>query len=155
MQIFIAADHAGFELKRELKEYLKTAGYIVNDEGFFELNPEDDYPDVVAIVAKQVASNPEEYRGIIIGGSGEGEAICANRVHGVRAAVLYSYQEDIIRLSRLHNNANVLSFGARFISSDDAKRAVTLWLSTDFSREERHVRRIQKLDNLLSKENEF
>lgn len=155
MQIFIAADHAGFELKRELKEYLKTAGYAVNDEGFFELNPEDDYPDVVTIVAKQVGSNPEEYRGIVIGGSGEGEAMCANRIPGVRAAVLYSYQEDIIRLSRLHNNANVLSLGARFISVDDAKRAVQLWLSTDFSHEERHERRILKLDGTVPRDNEF
>ncbi len=155
MQIFIAADHAGFELKRELKEFLKAAGYTVNDEGFFELNPEDDYPDIVAIVAKQVGSNPEEYRGIVIGGSGEGEAMCANRIRGVRAAVLYSYQEDIIRLSRLHNNANILSLGARFISADDAKRAVQLWLTTDFSREERHERRILKLDGTVSSENEF
>mgnify|MGYP000913972849 CR=1 FL=1 len=155
MQIFIAADHAGFELKRELKEYLKAAGYTVYDEGFFELNEDDDYPDVVAIVARQVGSNPEEYRGIVIGGSGEGEAMCANRIQGVRAAVLYSYQEDIIRLSRLHNNANILSLGARFISVDDAKRAVQLWLTTDFSREERHERRILKLDGTVSSENEF
>ena len=79
MQIFIAADHAGYELKRELKEFLKAEGYTVHDEGFFEFNEDDDYPDVVTIVAKQVGSDPAGSRGIVIGGSGQGEAMCANR----------------------------------------------------------------------------
>src|SRR3990167_11424199 len=91
MQIFIAADHAGYELKRELKEFLKAEGYTVHDEGFFEFNEDDDYPDVVTIVAKQVGSDPAGSRGIVIGGSGQGEAMCANRVRGVGAAGLFSF----------------------------------------------------------------
>ena len=148
MQIFIAADHAGYELKRELKEFLKAEGYTVHDEGFFEFNEDDDYPDVVTIVAGS--------RGIVIGGSGQGEAMCANRVRGVRAAVLYSYHEDIVRFSRVHNDANVLALGARFISAEDSKRALQLWLTTDASEDERYQRRNLKLDGAVAMtENEF
>lgn len=156
MQILIASDHAGFALKAELKEYLKEQGYTVQDEGAYEEKEGDDYPDFVSLVAKQVSSSPNECRGIVIGGSGQGEAMCANRYPHVRAAVLYHYDEHIIHLSRLHNNANVLSLGARFLSSDEAKKAVTVWLTTEFSNEERHNRRNTKLDHTKSnKEYEF
>ena len=156
MQIFIAADHAGYELKRELKEFLKAEGYTVHDEGFFEFNEDDDYPDVVTIVAKHVGRDPAGSRGIVIGGSGQGEAMCANRVRGVRAAVLYSYHEDIVRFSRVHNDANVLALGARFISAEDSKRALQLWLTTDASEDERYQRRNLKLDGAVAMtENEF
>lgn len=146
MKIYIASDHAGFELKESLKFCLSSHGYEVEDLGNFEYDENDDYPDFVSEVAKKVAHDPKSNRGIILGGSGQGEAICANRYRGVRAAVLYNYNEDIIRLSREHNNANILSLGSRFISEDEAKKAVRLWLETEFKGEERHVRRINKLD---------
>lgn len=155
MQILIASDHAGFALKAELKDYLKIQGYTVQDEGAYEAKENDDYPDFVSIVAKQVSSAPDEYRGIIIGGSGQGEAMCANRYPRVRAAVLYHYDEHIVHLSRLHNNSNVLSLGARFLTSDEAKKAVIEWLTTDFSNEERHSRRNDKLDVTGPVEHEF
>ena len=88
--------------------------------------------------------NGVDSKAIVLGGSGQGEAIVANRVLGIRAAVLYNYNEDIIKLSREHNDANILSLGARFISEEDAKKAVKAWIETEFSREERHQRRIEK-----------
>ena len=152
MKIYLGADHAGFELKEKLKVWLKAEGHTVLDEGAFELDPNDDYPDFIKIVAKQVASDTSS-RGIILGGSGQGEAICANRFAGVRAAVYYGLPraelgngQDIITLSREHNNANVLSLGARFMDEEEAKRVVKLWLKTKFSGEERHERRIKKID---------
>ena len=155
MQILIASDHAGFELKAELKTYLKSQGYVVQDEGAYEVKEDDDYPDFVSVVAKQVSSAPDGCRGIIIGSSGQGEAMCANRYPRVRAAVLYHYDEHIVHLSRLHNNANVLSLGARFLTADEAKRAVMAWLTTDFTNEERHKRRNDKLDARGPIEHEF
>jgi len=156
MQILIASDHAGFALKADLKEHLKEQGYTVQDEGAYEEKGDDDYPDFVSLVAKQVSSAPDECRGIVIGGSGQGEAMCANRYPHVRAAVLYHYDEHIIHLSRLHNNANVLSLGARFLTSEEAKKAVIAWLNTEFSNDDRHSRRNSKLDNTKSdEEHEF
>lgn len=145
MQIFIASDHAGFELKEKLKVFLKDLGYEVEDKGAFELNPEDDYPDFIYLVAKEIAQNPES-RGIILGGSGQGEAICANKFKSVRAAVFYGGDKKIISLSREHNDANVLSLGARFLNEEEAKEAVKLWLETPFSKDERHIRRIKMLE---------
>src|SRR3990167_6509476 len=113
MKIYIGADHAGFEIKEMLKKYLADLKYEVEDKGAFKYEPEDDYPDFVLPVARAVAADPEN-RGIIIGGSGEGEAICANRVKGARAAVFYGGNFEIIELSRKHNDANILSLGARF-----------------------------------------
>src|SRR3989344_5746360 len=108
MKIFLASDHAGLALKGKVKVWLKGLGYDVNDEGAFELDETDDYPDFISIVAKQVASNPTEHRGLIFGGSGQGEAMTANRYQGVRATVYYGPPDKIIILSRQHNNANVL-----------------------------------------------
>lgn len=155
MRILIASDHAGFALKEELKPHLKNLGYAVSDEGAYELNEGDDYPDFVKIVAKQVSSEPENTLGIIIGGSGQGEAICANRHRGVRAAVVYHFDEHLIRLTKLHNNSNILSLGARFLSVDEAKKAVDVWLSAKFSGEERHERRNAKIDGTEEVEHEF
>jgi ribose 5-phosphate isomerase B len=146
MIIFLGADHAGFELKNQLKTYLRDLGFEVNDEGAFSYDENDDYPDFVSIVAKQVQSDPDNHRGIVIGGSGQGEAIMANRFAKIRAVVYYASALEIIRLSRLHNNANILSIGARFVSLDEAKEAVKIWLATEFQNEERHTRRNQKID---------
>lgn len=145
MKIFIASDHAGFELKKFLTERLLLANYDIRDLGAKEYDPEDDYPDFIKLVAKEVSNNPSQVKGIIIGGSGQGEAMCANKFYGVRAAVYYGSNMDIIKLSREHNDANILSLGARFMSPVDALNAVNIWLKTPFTEEERHKRRINKL----------
>ena len=144
MVIYLAADHAGFELKEKIKKFLAEKDYEVKDFGAFGYNPDDDYPDFVRKAAEAVANNPEQSRGIVLGGSGQGEAMVANRYKNVRAAVLYKFDKDIIKLSREHGNANVLSLGARFLSARKALKAVELWLNTPFSGEERHARRIEK-----------
>ncbi len=150
MQIFIASDHAGFELKEKLKVFLKELGYEMEDKGAFELNPDDDYPDFIALVAEEIAlrqaQGDHDAKGIVIGGSGQGEAICANKFKSVRAAVFYGGDKKIISLSREHNDANVLSLGARFLNEEEAKEAVKLWLETPFSKDERHIRRIKMLE---------
>lgn len=145
MKIYIGTDHAGFELKEKLKVFLGEIGYVVEDMGTHAYDEKDDYPDLVRPVAEAVA-HEKDARGIIIGGSGQGEAICANRVHGVRAAVYYGGPVDIVVLSREHNDANILSLGARFIDEEEAQEVVKLWLTTPFSGDERHVRRIRKID---------
>lgn len=154
MIIHLAADHAGFDLKEKLKNYLKELDYKVKDHGVFEYNEKDDYPDFIRLAAQAVAENPEVDRAVVLGGSGQGEAMLANRFRGVRAAVFYgtsSFRDrvskyKIIELSRQHNNANVLSLGARFLSEEEAKEAVKLWLETPFSEDSRHQRRIKKID---------
>ncbi len=145
--IFFGTDHAGFKLKEVLKGFLSKQGYPVKDLGTSS-EESVDYPDFIYPVAKAVAKNPVESRGIILGGSGQGEAITANRVKGIRAAVFYGGPEKIIALSREHNDANILSLGARFVSEKEAKGVVKLWLDTPFSGEERHKRRIKKIEGL-------
>jgi ribose 5-phosphate isomerase B len=145
MRIVLASDHAGFALKGVLVQYLKEEGHAVEDLGPHTLNPEDDYPDYCIPAAQKVASDPE-LLGIVIGFSGQGEAMAANRVRGARATAYYGGQEEILRLSREHNNANILSLGAKFLTLDEAKEAVSVWLATDFSQAPRHERRIIKLD---------
>lgn len=148
--IYIGGDHAGYQLKEALQSYLTDLGYRVIDKGPFEYDESDDYPDFVVRVARAVADDPEHSRGVVIGGSGQGEAMAANRISGVRAAVFYGPAKengaDIIALSREHNDANVLSLGARFIDEQTAKEAVKQWLETEFPGEERHMRRIKKID---------
>lgn len=158
-KVYFAADHAGFALKQALLEHIRAAGYLVEDVGAQTLDPEDDYPDFVTPCAKRVAADPGSF-GIIIGGSGQGEAMCANRVNGVRAAVFYGPMRvietldieggrsedgfDMVRLARRHNDANVLSIGARFLSGKEAVEAAQLFLETPFSDSPRHARRIAK-----------
>ncbi len=146
MTIYLATDHAGFALKNELLAFVRDElQYEVVDCGAVTFDPEDDYPDFINIAAQAVSEKPEERKAIILGGSGQGEAIVANKFPGVRAALYYGGNLDIVKLSREHNDANVLSLGARFMSVDEAKNAVRSWLATDFSHEARHIRRIEKL----------
>ncbi|MDR4509628.1 MAG: ribose-5-phosphate isomerase [Candidatus Brocadiaceae bacterium] len=146
MKIFIGTDHAGFELKEELKRFLEDSGCEVKDLGAYEFNDTDDYPDfifpVVEAVAKDIARGLDS-RGIVIGGSGQGEAIVANKVKSIRAAVVYD--EYSAKMSREHNDANIISLGSRTLDISKAKQLVKLWLETPFSNEERHIRRIEKI----------
>jgi len=151
MKIFISSDHAGFELKRFLVERLSIAGHEVKDLGPKTYDPEDDYPDFISLVAKEISRDPSAGKGIVIGGSGQGEAMCANKFYGVRAVVYYGGNMDIVKLSREHNDANILSLGARFMSPADGLKAVELWLKTPFSGDERHKRRLAKLFNIAHK----
>ena len=144
MIIHIATDHAGLELKEKVKLYLSDLDYEVIDHGAYEYDALDDYPDFIFPCANAV-SNDSESKGIILGGSGQGEAMAANRIKGVRAAVFYNGPDEIIKLSRQHNNANILSLGARFMSKKEMYKIIELWLSTDFE-SGRHQRRIEKLD---------
>ena len=143
-KIYLASDHAGFEMKEALAPFLTERGFDVEDLGPATLNPQDDYPDYLMQLGREVADHRGSF-GIGIGFSGQGEAIAANRSPGARAAVYYGGSEDILKLSREHNDANILSLGARFVSIEEAKNAIALWLGTPFAGEERHVRRIKKL----------
>lgn len=142
-RVYLASDHAGFALKSELVEYLSALGHETDDVGAHALDPDDDYPDFITPCADKVASDAGSF-GIIIGKTGEGEAMCANRVPGVRAAVFYGGPSEILRLAREHNDANVLSFGAGFITIAEAKDAAKRFLETCFPGDVRHCRRIAK-----------
>ena len=131
MKVYLASDHAGFELKKILLEYARSLGHEAVDRGPVMLEPKDDYPDYIEPLAEEVVAHPGAF-GIAIGGSGEGEAMSANKVKGARAAEYYG--------------GNLLSLGARFINEEHAKEAVALFLATPFGGEARHVRRIEKLD---------
>ena len=144
MKIHLATDHAGLELKEKVKLYLSDLNYEVIDHGAYGYDALDDYPDFIFPCANAVSNDPES-KGIILGGSGQGEAMAANRVKGVRAAVFYNGPDEIIKLSRQHNNANILSLGARFMSEEEMYKIIEVWLSTDFE-SGRHQRRIEKLD---------
>lgn len=143
--IVLATDHAGFELKEAVKKSLLELGFEVKDFGALDYEPNDDYPDFINPAAKFISEN-DNAMGIIFGGSGQGEAMAANRFKGVRAAVFYDGPDEIINLSRLHNNANVLSFGSRFIDAERAKELIKQWLSVEFEGG-RHQKRIEKLDS--------
>ncbi len=145
MKIAIGGDHAGFDLKENLKRLLKEKGYQCDDLGAETFDPQDDYPEFGRKVAKAVASG-EYDRGIIMCGTGMGISISANKVPGVRAAVCYS--TDMARISRAHNDANVLALGGRIVAKELALDIATTWLETEFSGEERHARRIRQLEKI-------
>lgn len=145
MKVHLATDHAGLELKEKIKSYLIALKHEVIDHGAYEYDALDDYPDFIFPCANAVAKD-DKSKGIILGGSGQGEAMAANRVKGIRAAVFYNGPVDIIKLSRQHNNANILSLGARFMSEKEIYKIIELWFETDFE-DGRHKRRIDKLDN--------
>ena len=142
--IVLATDHAGFELKEHVKKFLLKKGYDIKDFGALEYDGLDDYPDFILPAAKYISEH--KLIGIIFGGSGQGEAMAANRINGIRAAVFYNGPNEIVELSRLHNNANILSIGARFVNNQEVEKVIELWLSTDFE-EGRHEKRINKLDS--------
>jgi len=146
MKIFFASDHAGFEMKNSLVEFVKGLGYETEDCGAYELNPDDDYPEFVKKAAKAVSEATDGSRAIVLGGSGQGEDMVADKFPNVRSVEYYGGNLEVIKLSREHNDANVLSLGARFLSLDEAKEAVKLWLETPFSNEERHKRRISEIE---------
>ena len=153
MKIYIGTDHAGYVLKEKLVSSLKEQGYEVIDKGAFEYNEDDDYPDFVIPVAQEISKDPDGAKGIILGGTGEGEAIAANKFPHVRAIVDYGKstpvvdnESNIVVRSREHNNANILSLGARYFTEEDMLEAVNLWLNTPYSGDERHVRRLAKID---------
>jgi ribose 5-phosphate isomerase B len=154
-KVYIASDHAGYELKEALQPFLAERGFQPEDLGPSTLDPEDDYPDYIGKLARAVAAEKGSV-GIGIGASGQGEAMAANRMAGIRAAVYYGpsarvqtdasgKQIDILASPRMHEDANILCLGARFLSQDEAKAAVLAWLQAPFSGEERHLRRISKL----------
>ncbi len=158
MKLFIGSDHAGFELKAYLTEHLLKDGHEVIDCGAHELVEGDDYPLYISKVAKdvseiysaiasgEVSEGKADARGIVIGGSGQGEAIVANKFPHIRAALYYGGPDEIITLSREHNDANILSLGARFLSPHKAYESVKLWLETEFSEDARHERRINEIE---------
>jgi len=144
MKIHLATDHAGLDLKNSIKDHLIDNGHDVTDHGAYEYDALDDYPDFIFPCARAVASDPSS-RGIILGGSGQGEAMAANRIKGVRAAVFYNGPDEIVKLSREHNNANILSLGARFMSEEEIHDIIKFWFDEPFEGG-RHQRRIEKLD---------
>ena len=144
MKIYIGSDHAGYELKEKLKVYLSGLNYKIEDMGAFEFKKDDDYPDFIRPVAQAVADNTESM-GIILGGSGQGEAMSANKIAGARATIYFGGNPDIIKISRQHNNCNILSLGSRFITEEEAQMAIKIFLETPFSGNERHIRRIAKI----------
>ncbi len=143
MRVYLGSDHAGFELKQRLVEHLHTLGHEPVDCGPPSYDADDDYPPYVLLAATRVAADAGS-AGIVLGGSGNGEAIAANKVRGVRCALAFS--EDTARLGREHNDANVLSLGARMYDEATALRFAEIFLSTPFSGADRHARRIAQLD---------
>ena len=164
MKVYLATDHAGFDLKEKVKVFLQEKGYEVIDCGALSFDKNDDFPDFISKAGEAVSKDSENSRGIIFGSSGQGEAMLANKYKNVRAAVFYTpfipahnvdvsgrKSEDpfeMIRLTREHNNANILSLGAKMLKEEDALQAVDLWLQAPFTNEERHVRRIEKIKKI-------
>ena len=161
MKVYFASDHAGFELKNALVEFVRALAHEVEDCGAYSFNKDDDYPALIALAARKLAADVasgKESRAIVLGGSGQGEAIVANRFRGVRCALYYGEageQEDVsgkkldmIGSTREHNDANALSLGARFLSEKEASQAIEKWLSLPFSGDDRHTRRIRLIEEV-------
>lgn len=161
MKVYLASDHAGFALKEKIKAFLLEKSFIVEDCGSYTYDAGDDYPDFVSIASQKVSDDPEQSRGILVAGSGQAEAMLANKYKGVRCALFYApviptqaadvtgrisnNPYEIIRLTREHNNSNMLSLGGRFLTEEQATHAVELWLAEPFPRDARHVRRLEKM----------
>lgn len=146
MIVHIATDHAGLEFKDKLKNHLESQGFEVQDHGAYEYDANDDYPGFIIAAAEAVAADwraGEKSLGVVFGGSGNGEQIAANKVHGIRAALVWN--ESTAQLARQHNDANVISIGARQHSEEEALHLIDLFVAEPFSGEERHVRRIGQI----------
>lgn len=141
--VILGSDHAGFATKERLKKEFDKKKIEYEDLGAFELNPKDDYPDIAFKVAEKVAKT--KGRGILLCGTGAGMTIAANKVKGIRA--VEAYDTFTAKLSREHNNTNILSLSGWHIPFDKIKKIVNVWLNTDFSRDERHKRRLKKISN--------
>jgi len=148
-KVYLTGDHAGFKMKKSLIPFLEKLGYTVEDLGPYKSDPKDDYTDFVIPLAKAVAKN-KGTKGIIMAGTGQGELIAANKIKGVRAALYYGPPLRIIKLSRQHNDSNILSLGSRFITEAEAKKAIKLWLKTKFDGG-RHMRRLKKMQKFEGK----
>lgn len=150
MKIYLGTDHAGFELKEEVKKYLEETGHEVYDCGALTLEVGDDYPAYMAKVGESVQKDAMHApsMAVIFGGSGQGEAIVANRFRHVRAIVYAGGNLELVKLGREHNDANVISIGARFVTFPEARQAIDLFLTTPFSHEERHADRIVQIEEL-------
>ena len=142
MRLHIGSDHAGLELKNELLAHLVNSGHDVTDHGPYEYDALDDYPDFCIPAAQAVAKDPTSL-GVVIGGSGNGEQISANKVKGIRAVLAWSI--ETAKLGKEHNNANVVSIGGRMHSIDQCKEIINAFIATPFSNDERHIRRINKI----------
>lgn len=146
MIIHIATDHAGLDFKNKISDHLSEKGHIVVDHGAHDFNPEDDYPEFVISAAEAVAEDQregEEALGVVFGGSGNGEQIAANKVPGIRAALVWN--ESTAKLARQHNDANVISIGARQHSEEEVLHLIDTFIAEPFSGEERHIRRIDQI----------
>lgn len=150
MIIYLGADHKGFKLKGYIAGILKDHGYEIFDLGNFRYDQNDDYPDFARAVAEKVSRDYENARGILICGSGVGVDVVANKFPGVRSALVFNTNQAFD--SRNDDNANILSLSADYLNLEDAKKIVLTWLETPFSEEERHIRRIQKI-NQIEEEN--
>lgn len=150
MKIYVATDHAGFELKENIKKYLEEIGHEVYDCGALTLELGDGYPEYMAKAAESVQKDAMHApaMAVIFGGSGQGEAIVANRYRHVRAIVYAGGNLELVKLGREHNDANIISIGARFVTDAEAKQAIDLFLSTPFSHDERHAERIIQIEEL-------
>jgi ribose 5-phosphate isomerase B len=146
MKIYIAADHAGFELKGKLLSYLAKKGYDVEDVGDTELNPTDDYPQFAYQAVMKVLGE-DDGRGILVCGSGQGMCIAANRVAGIRASLCWN--EEVAQETREDNDSNMLCLPSRMISEDAALKIAETWLQTPFSKATRHVRRLREIEELF------
>lgn len=146
--IHLASDHAGFEHKEAVKEWLKSLSMEVVDHGAKVYDAQDDFPDFISLAAAAVSTASEEAYGMIFGGSGQGEAMLANRFQNVRATVFYGGDMEIIKLSRAHNDANVLSIGSRFVDIEEVKKCIEVWLTTPVLVDDKYRRRNQKIETI-------
>ena len=147
-KLYVSGDHAGFELKEKLKDFLERKGFEINDFGPHQYNKDDDYPDFVIPMARAVVKN--KIRGLIIAGSGQGENIATNKIKGIRTALYHGGSAKIVQTARKHDDANVLSLGSRFVTESEAKKAINVFLKTKFEKG-RHKRRVGKVSKLGGK----
>jgi ribose 5-phosphate isomerase B len=149
MKVYLATDHAGFELKEQIKTYLLQEKYEVEDCGAFSFKKGDDYPDFISKAAEKV-SQDQNSKGIVFGKSGTGEEIVANKIRNIRAFT--GVDEENVRLAREDNDANILSLGSEFVDFEKAKRLVKIFLNAAFSKEPRHQRRLNEIAEIEKKE---